>query len=508
MLKFILTGRAAALLYCLAMLCGCGDSNTTTDDTVAQEDILVQTPSLTETIAIDFSAQLPRDLDTGATAEQLIKFAWEEFIALTWKSSYNNDGKRDNPDATWNWQNYQGAYPDLVVWETYAHRTELRPGDDQMLPFDAPPHYSFINQPQPANPQASFTLFNNLDENNEIGSCNLYAHYQTEGKTNTVVYQAKTNRDEYDYVRNNYPTKADLIAATAKTLSNIQSDSMYYPGATSTCNCPPGEGVICLPCGGAAVPGGNGEVYDGVVEIKTAWRMLTAADNPADFFVRNAIYFEEDPNGGTTYNNADFALIGIHIIHKTQNYPGFIFATWEHIGVEEDDMAFEILPPPLKGGLPAGTIVDDYKRFHPIPSVVQQANASVHQQMRARNPSTIWQNYRLVGVQGTPSNDSTSFSYFLANYVIESDPGLADFHGSGIGTPYDGQSNLLAGGKTFFNMGGCKGCHGVAQIKNGTDFSFLLDSIGKPVPEPDPLGRLPVTVPSAKLVRLIEATQR
>lgn len=34
-------------------------------------------------------------------------------------------------------------------------------------------------------------------------------------------------------------------------------------------------------------------------------------------------------------------------------------------------------------------------------------------------------------------------------------------------------------------MGGCKGCHGVTQLTQGTDFSFLLDDVGKPVPGPD-----------------------
>jgi len=34
-------------------------------------------------------------------------------------------------------------------------------------------------------------------------------------------------------------------------------------------------------------------------------------------------------------------------------------------------------------------------------------------------------------------------------------------------------------------MGGCQGCHGVAQVTLGTDFSFLLDNNGKPVLGPD-----------------------
>lgn len=488
------------------LLFSCNEKSNTGDKPIieneetllAEPDAKLASPS---GVQLSFSAYPPKDVAANATPEQLIQFAWDEFIALTWKSSYSSDGKRDNPDQSWSWNNYTGAYPDLVVWETYAHRTELRPANAHpMQNFDAAPVYTFEKQPLPANPQANFQLFNNLDENNEIGSCNLYAHYKKYQKTNQVLYQAKVNRDEYDYIKQNYPNSSVLLAATTKTLNNIKQYNAYYQGATSTCNCPDTEGVICLPCGGSPIPGGTG-TYTGAMEIKTAWRKLTPEDNPADFFVRNAIYYEDGQNGGTTYNNGDFALIGIHIIHKTTNYPDFIFATWEHVGVEGDDMAYELLDG-------SNTIVDDYKRFHPIPAVVDKANKAVHAQMKAKNPNTIWQNYRLVGVQGAPTNDTTSFSYFLANYVIESDPALADFHGSGVGAPFDGGVNILSNGQRL-TMGGCKGCHGVAQITLGTDFSFLLDTVGKPVPEPDILGPLParkVAMEKLSALELVKAT--
>jgi len=34
-------------------------------------------------------------------------------------------------------------------------------------------------------------------------------------------------------------------------------------------------------------------------------------------------------------------------------------------------------------------------------------------------------------------------------------------------------------------MGGCQGCHGATQLKQGTDFSFVLDAVDKPVVTPD-----------------------
>ncbi|MBO6515513.1 MAG: hypothetical protein JJ975_03090 [Bacteroidia bacterium] len=451
---------------------------------------------------VNFNPFPPKDLSANASDTDLVKFAWEEFLALNWKSSYTENSKRDYPDLNWRWNSDSSAYPDLLVWETYAHRTELRPYDDQMLPFDAPPHYSFGETLYPAN-GASFTLFNNLDENNEIGSCDVYGHVSEYDKDDMVLYQAKVNRDEYEYIYNNYNTKAKLLSATSNTLSNIDAYNAYYPGAGSTCNCPVDSNVICLPCGDSPIPGKSGETYQGAMEIKTAWRILVPEDDPSKYLTREVIVYEKS-NDSIYYDNKVLALIGIHIIHKTTNYPDYVFATWEHKSVQDNDMGYVLLD---ASGNETGPIHANYPRLHPIPPLVEESTRQVHQQIAAMNPNSIWLNYRLVGVQGAPTNDTSSFSFFLANYVIESDTTLADFHGSSIGNPHDGQPNILLNG-TRYSMGGCKGCHGVAQLTLGTDMSFLLDTVGKPVVAPDVLEHTPSAVTLSKLERYKQATAR
>jgi hypothetical protein len=81
----------------------------------------------------------------------------------------------------------------------------------------------------------------------------------------------------------------------------------------------------------------------------------------------------------------------------------------------------------------------------------------------------------------TPSTDKGP-NHFMANYVVESDPTLGNFSGHGFGgNPFGNNDTVLYQGNTY-NMGGCKGCHGVAQTAFGTDFSLLLDyNNGKPV---------------------------
>jgi hypothetical protein len=363
-----------------------------------------------------------------------------------------------------------------------------------MLPFDAPPHYSY-GVPLSPYPQsnASFGLFDVLDENNEIGSCDIYARVNKYDEEYMVLYQAKVNRDEYNYVLNRYPTKEKLETARNYTLGMIDSIKAYYPGVSNSCNCPQDYKGISLPCG-SNLP----DAPTGAMEVKTAWRELTPKDDPSKFFTRKVIYFKGDANK-VYYDNKTFALIGLHIIHKTVSFEDFVFATWEHVDVEADSMGYRLLD---NNGNETGNLVAGYPRLHPIPDIANQSTEYVHSKLKEMNPNSIWLNYRLVGVQAKPTNDVNSFSFFLANYVVESDSTLANFRGSGIGTPHDGKPNTLYRGQ-FLTMGGCQGCHGVAQQKLGTDFSFLLDSVGKPIFRPDLKGDQ-----SAKLKKFVLATSK
>ena len=438
---------------------------------------------------INVSYTVPKDLPSDASPELLAKFAWEELVALNWKSSFNSSQRRGQPDTTWNF-GQSGAYPDLLVWETYAHRSELRPYYGQIQPFDNPPHYSFGNQPAPLpGTNARFDLFNNLDESNEIGSCNLYA-YDT---SQMVLYQAKVNRYEYDYIQQYYGDSTSLAEAATRTQNNISNLSAYCPECPTNCDCPPEAGVICLPCGGAE--------NEGSIEVKTAWRMLTDQDDHSRFYKDSVIYYEKGANGEIYYKNGVFGLIGIHIIHKTENYPTFIFASWEQVDVTKANMEFIL----LNGSAQPTGAPQTVERLHGVPPVIDTVNNNVHALLKKINMESIWQYYRLIGVQSRPVNSiEEDPNYYMANFVIESDSTLANFHGSSIGKPFDGGKNTLYN-KTFYNMGGCMGCHGATQLK-GTDFSFLLDFAGKPVKDPDVIDLIP-TEPSPKVKAYILGIQ-
>ena len=52
-----------------------------------------------------------------------------------------------------------------------------------------------------------------------------------------------------------------------------------------------------------------------------------------------------------------------------------------------------------------------------------------------------------------------------------------------------------------FNMGGCLGCHGIAQVDKGTDFSFILSGGRVPVPETPDVDPPGTTNPQPRALR-------
>lgn len=433
---------------------------------------------------IIFSPHPPKDLISSATPDQLVSFAWNEFLSLNWKSSYYENGKRDYPDTTWS---YNLNFPDLTVWETYAHRTELRPNTDKMLPFDKPPHYTYGIPIRPSG-GAVFTLFNNLDEGNEIGSCNVYAD-----KDLRVLYQAKVNRDEYQYILTNYPTKDSLRKARDSTLLLIGNAPANY----NSCNPMPGKMIITLPCGGAI--GSDGNPVTGTIEVKTAWRPYNSSDDVTHYITRNVITYSKRP-GGTFYHNQRYVLLGMHIIHKTVSYPDFIFATFEHEDLQnppqgQPHYSYRLLDSTTNGH-EIGPFHTDYPRLRNIPFVIKQGNDYAQALIKAKNPNSPLSHYRLIGIQSDPEKDEALISKYLANYVIESDSSLGLFKGSGLDSPRNGGVNTFYKGRKL-SISGCQGCHGVAQTKLGTDFSFLLSGF-EPVKAPD------ISSPENKLNKYIK----
>ncbi|MDA8020529.1 MAG: hypothetical protein MPN21_24080 [Thermoanaerobaculia bacterium] len=278
----------------------------------------------------------------------------------------------------------------------------------------------------------------------------------------------------------------------------------------------------------------------GAVHLKAAWQRLDGGQDPSRYHTAEAQYFVTDPaTQQPVPRTALFGLVGLHIIQRVHTGQAgakaagstggtFVFATWEHVGNDAAGFTYanyydpagdpNTQNQPEEGFYPR--VFDGQqpfevrRKFQPISQQsakypgTQQVNEAVHAAIRARNPDSVWLNYRLIGTQfravdvnDTPirptylvsENDPLGIGQqqFLANLVVETNEGLQHFQGlppatptivknRGIGVPstrnaihFDRSAPNTTFVRTPYNMGGCMGCHGVAQSR-GYSFSFVL----------------------------------
>ena len=273
----------------------------------------------------------------------------------------------------------------------------------------------------------------------------------------------------------------------------------------------------------------------GTMQLKAAWIKLGTNDNPANYHTSEASYYVTE-NGAVVAKQGTFGLIGLHIIQRIHTTdptgeaepPGgtYLFATWEHTSVRTDLYTYSNYYNPNTD--PLGPTLGHTEGFYP-PIDTAQANDGVYvvqpkydilastqkvnEAVWAMLPEgSVWKNYQLVGTQyygadvadttsqeGVPvtyyNNNSIPQTFYLANTVVETNQDLQFFQGQpprtipinhyqfkrngdtllNANTTFDYQrtnNNAVFAGKAV-NMGGCMGCHGVAQSK-GYAFSFVL----------------------------------
>lgn len=484
-------------------------------------------------------------INPNITHKEYARFAWRQFIHLNspaQKNGINAAGKspvvRGAIDPARNFAAsgasdfYQSGRTagsnfssNQLVWETFAHRSELFPansapsGDLASLA----PAYVFQNvEVAPADAR-----FNNLDENTQIGQNQIF--FPKNGNTpsanpwddHIILFQAKVNDVEYDYI---------------KSIYNAQD---------------PPQALELPP---------NGKEQGESIEVKSAWREMSDDIDSGRYHTAEALYYVKDASGKTQARVGTFGLVGLHILRKMENYPAFVYTTFEQVDnlttpksqptglyviTLYDDMKYDDSTPPgtqlqaiINDGpnrtqvpLPLAGPVDNahgYDIMHgsftvptgfvgpiavqnpPVATLdVFEANQEVQQAM-ASTPElkdSVWQYYRLVGIQVLPTNEDSSITaspnpltqdYFLANIVIESSqPGIQLFKGGVVDPEPDKRDFTLQNKRELPNilkvrglddsantlvMGGCMGCHGNAQYprdangKGPTIFNFLISA--------------------------------
>lgn len=541
-------GVATSILFSIGTQCfAAGDSG----DAVTLSDLTKKGA----TIATEFTGDKNQH-------GQLANFAWREFIALnspagslpenrgipntnksfvdSGRPNFYSSGKKTGKIGT-----------NLLVWETFAHRSELFP--HYTIPPTTPAKFaktpSYIFKDAPTFSNDVLALYNNLDEASQIGQNIIFFPKNPPNASKNpfddhqLLFEAKVNKTEFDY---------------GQTLTKLSKPV---------------------------------NLKDNSVEVKAAWRLMSPDLDSSRYHTADAVYYVpgKKASDAPIAKNGTFGLVGLHIIQKTKLYPTFIFATFEQVDAlklpkggptglyyitDYTALGYDPQGIPSIGAknttAPIATINNGSGKLvkHTLPAAsaklqpttglpnghtgpvkvtqpatitkqVESVNRNVLSLMTGQKSplkNSVWQYYKLKGVQAIPTNEqdpmaaasTDTLDYYLANITIESSqPGVQLFKGGIVGpgdkelasttdfinnretdsyVPYQGHAAVNATNVTFSApstnpdqpleiqkkviMGGCMGCHGQAQ-QSGVDFSFLFFSRGGSGFDVDTMGEIP-----------------
>ena len=390
-------------------------------------------------VQIDFNNQVPGDLPSFSNQSQADCFAWQEFISLNWPTDGSNVFG-------------QPLDYDPVTWETYMPKQVMfQPNGVK------PPAWGTLVSPEYASKFKTQKMLMNTSKTKLLTFTAKFADTDTirgldphqaapfdkpnwlgaQNGTN-VWYEIMLNKDYYDFVvQNGYYNAITQHEAAQKGIP------LNFP-----------QGVY------------NGAV--GAIELKAAWMEVDNIQSAKWQRYKLSKAVVMDASTGKL-RNTTVALVGLHILHKTQNQPTWVWATFEHID-NVPNTASETPPPygynfytknctpkqvSLKGGgtatvnctanvsppyylSQAGPVPIQISRVNSIdPEDAAPINTKMQNSIRGFYPNSVFQYYQLVDViwsqlpQADPttpiqaprklnSSSMTSGKAIVANTTMES----------------------------------------------------------------------------------------
>lgn len=425
------------------------------------------------TVSPDLPADVATPTGPGAPFPEFDDFSWRAFIALNWpaKAGAANRGVADT----------SRSFGDAVgprVWTTWKPRFEIFQPDGAVpaawSSYDGanPCGAGFSNEVPTLSAFSAFGDFNQADFDMAILSNPLVAQNRTH-----VRYDVRVNELQFNSI----------------------VDHKWYIEAN-------------LPNENSAIPFNTGSI-----EVKAAWRLLTAADTPemrARYYVINgAMVFDV---ASKVCKPQDIALIGLHIVAKTPSRPQWIWSSFEHvdnvpgktdepatpagIGHSLNNPALpQALDPPfaplaLSAANPPDPDPDPMQvvRLRPIAPSTMQTNRAYWALPEIKG--TVWENYMLVMTQWPTTTDKEE----------------PKNNGKPFPTAKDGTVLANTTMETYFQSSTCMACHNLSN-KTGRDFVMFVtfDAFrpGSPTPAtpfeerltPPPLA--PVSVDTERMIR-------
>jgi hypothetical protein len=455
----------------------------------------------------DFGGAGPESEEIEDTVPQYQVYAnrsaWQNFIALNWPAG---------PDGQPLQSATIGARPEAMRVADYYIEVDqvFHPDGDPPAPWGTSQQLPESCGPAPEGPVLVFneTADEYLHQRASWREAKLAAY---EAKSTTIQvedagplvdqnrqwarFSVAMNWKTYDYIQ-----RTKLYSKAGQRQFVADGNTVLMPPQSAPCDSDP-DSAACSNynnCAAAAAgkPAGACDyaLYDranGSLQIKTAWKVLGEGDDPSRYHTREAWFVRGDECA-----SGEVALVGMHIMHKSEYAPLWLWSTFEHTdntcGGGGADPAFcdpacppDECPPntapekidpegPHPWGLPPmpgeqGQLdPTQVARFRSIPDATRSLNAEVHQALRAAAADSVWQNYELVNAQWV--------DHSLTQQIYA--PGYTD-QVYLVFPPYLTNTTM----ETYDQLdGSCAQCHGGAVLNVSppvlADFSWILNRAG------------------------------
>lgn len=432
-------------------------------------------PSVLPAVSITGNVPLYVPLPTTINSPVQIRpyfdwFSWAEFIALNWPASSEGRGNPRSPNDVEVFRNPPAG--SQTVWNTYKANWELfDQGTARPTPFDS---YDVAVAPtcgtdEVAGATRKKTLVMTSKGNSVLDDgVQAFSFPLVDNTREYVMYEVRYGRQPYEFMRGADDDPASWLYL-AKNLV------------------PPAQ--ITMPPTLSKNSGVSSVDQLGSIMIKAAWRDMAAV--PRDRWSRYHVVEAEvfDPSTQECAETS-VGLVGLHVVQKLDQFPEWVWSTFEHVDVLAGDSQSALLPPcpssdpecrqnGFKNRPPSTNLDPDQSarvpvqalRLNAIPTTPAGASTvDANAVFQAALAGTPWANYQLVVTQWPfAANDPTQYRppEERGSYPCT----------SGLPFPVTGAVNLTM--ETYFQSASaaagsgnsCMGCHFAAAY---TDFSWGL----------------------------------
>lgn len=380
--------------------------------------MVVAAPTLSTQIPFDVTVTQPVNLPN--LQQNFDDLSWQTFIALNWPALANG-----NPDTS-----VQIGHQDAAtVWESYKESYQIfLPQGQTPQPWQASAHL-----PAACEGKGSGRLLQQMGKVPDV-----LDEFIQPFESGPLVDQSGV------YTRNEIVVNQSMFDGIVNNgLYSVQGQQAFFAAKPTN--------TVAFSCGST-------DTRDvGSIMVKASWKVLDGNDKPGNFHTVEALVYtpgNSNPSKGPLVAESCVAepvgLVGLHIVHKTNSAPQWVWSTFEHVDNVPDKSTpvaerkgpylfynnangqAEINQPPPRPWNPAVKATpSQIVREIPLTDATKTLNSTYQALLRTANPNSVWANYQLVSTQwptlGTqpPCQISTTEPLgkpapsFLANTTLE-----------------------------------------------------------------------------------------